>query len=912
MALRDIVLWIQAKLHPQSAQQVQAQLQQALQQGTNPQQAQQNIGAIGSALNGLGNIINRVGKLFLVYFGGRAIVRFFEDSIMMFARFDQKMQQSIAIMDKVDAAMREKMGNRARQVAKELNIDATTLAETYLFLAQAGLNAAQAFEAMPVVAVFMKAGMMDAGRAAELLAQSVAALGYQSKDPIRNLENMARVADVVALAAARSQASIQEFATAIANKAGNSLRLFSKDVEEGVAALAVMANQGIKGAVAGERLDMFLRQATQAAVKHREAFKQFGIQIFDAQGNMRNLADIAEDLTRALGNLSDEQQTIALQQLGFQVRTVHAVKGFIDQADAIREYETQLRSAAGFAKEVADKQLLTPIEQWGLFRKRVDDARMSIGEAFIPALISLGDRLGDENNPDSIVGQLKQFARYIQENPEGIEYLGDVINWLVTKPLTAFWKALDMIADALVFNVSGSLFVLAQAFNLIVIAAGLASKVVGGFLSLMTFGFVDHVDKFGDALLNLQKKIDEFALKRGEAAILAGKHLRRDLMSLLTDEEQTKGKSGPRVIDGLDNLGPGGRDKNRKGTGTIPGLVDPDTADKIEKLNKRLAEMLAQHTATAVDEQILKVRELEKAFIEVFGTNLPSYVKDGLAKLRSAIGQEDAAKALQQEFNDIFKEVSLDELDVAKLGAFIHKVKDLRDETEKDSDAWRAFNKLLEEALALLGKFNDEKEKQEAKEAREAEQEYERRMRKIRRIGEHTADALADAFGMFFDVLVEGSERGTDAFEALGRGILAALVGGIAEWAMLKARANFIMAAEAVAEGWKMLGDPFTAGFAAAKFASAAKLAAVGAMWAAFGGVAGAGAASLTSNAHGLNRNASAHEPGSERVDDSRRQGPDIHIHIDGVDPKNPRHQKLIGDTIEEWAELTGGTVIIH
>lgn len=917
MALRDVILNITLKLNKQASQQLQQQLansiSQGIQQGT--VQATPHLNTLNNRVSSVATNIRNLVRTITVFLGGRMLYRFFEESIMMFARFDQKMQQSIAIMDNVDQAMKKKLGDRARILARELNVDATEMAEAYLFLAQSGMTAAQAFEAIPIVAVYAKAGMMNLSQATELLAQTTAALGYASDDPVRNLAGLARVADVTALAAARSQASIQEFATSLANKAGNSLRLFNKDVEEGVAVLSVLANQGVKGAVAGERLDMFLRQATQAAVKHKEVFKQYGIQMFDTGGNLRNLADIAEDLTRALGGLSDEQQTVALQQLGFQVRSVFAVKAFIGQADAIREYERALRNASGFAKDVADKQLLTPIEQWGIFKQRVKEARMQIGEEFIPVLGHLGEALGDESDPRSIVGQLVSFARWLKENPEIIQGLGNMIIWLVTTPFRSFMSAMLDLSDGVTILAGSVTFLLAEAFAILATAAGIALKPVGMFFSWISGGFFHELEDLSNGLLDLAKSVDKFAMSAGAATVDAfGNIKRRDFSSWLS-ENNPRGAKNPRLIDSVfNNLGPSGRDGTKGfGRATIPtSIVDDKRAEEIERLSKRLADMLAAHTETSVDNQMNKLLELQKAYAEIYGDKIPSDVQESFNRIRAAIKDEDMATAVKDMFKDMFKDT---EGSIDELRTFIDVVKNVRDGTEDTSKAWTDLNTVLEEAMKLLGRMENEEGERRSKEMREIRDrqadEYEQRMRRIRRIGEHTADALADSFSYFYATLVDGSKRGADAFENMGRAMIAAMMSPFSEYFMLKARENFIYAAEAVAMGFKVMGNPFTAALAPVLFSAAAKHAAVGSMWAALGGGVGGIATSVMGNMHGLNPNSNANEPGSDRVDDSRRQGPDIHIYIDGVDPKNPRHQRLIGDTVAEWSELTGGNVTL-
>ncbi|MHC4867728.1 MAG: phage tail tape measure protein, partial [Planctomycetota bacterium] len=142
------------------------------------------------------------------------------------------------------------------------------------------------------------------------------------------------------------------FSEALTNKAGAALKIVGKDIEEGVAVLAAFADQGLKGAEAGTALNIVMRDMQTKALQNTRAFKQFNVSVFDAYGKMRNMADILRDIELALIGLSD----------------------------AIRQYETALKSAADTTVEVADKQL-TPFQKgWaelsGTFGELAQDVQL--------------------------------------------------------------------------------------------------------------------------------------------------------------------------------------------------------------------------------------------------------------------------------------------------------------------------------------------------------------------------------------------------------------------------------------------------------------------------------------------------------------------------------------------------------
>src|SRR6056297_3127858 len=111
---------------------------------------------------------------------------------------------------------------------------------------------------MPQVAKFAQAGMFDMATATDIATDAQSALGLTSEDAAENLDNLTRVTDVFVKANTLANTSVQQISEALTNKAGAALRVVNKDVEEGAAVLALFADQGVKGADAGEKLNVVL------------------------------------------------------------------------------------------------------------------------------------------------------------------------------------------------------------------------------------------------------------------------------------------------------------------------------------------------------------------------------------------------------------------------------------------------------------------------------------------------------------------------------------------------------------------------------------------------------------------------------------------------------------------------------
>lgn len=324
-------------------------------------------------------------------------------SIKFAADFDAAMTKSLAIMGDLGTttreefdSMREVMEDTAREVAKTTTFSAEQAAESYFFLASAGLDAKTSIEALPKVAAFAQAGAFDMAKATDLLTDAQSALGLTIRDTETGLidvgatmENMARVSDVLSKANTIANATVEQFSTALTTKGGAALRTYRQSLEEGVAALAVWADQGVKGERAGTALNIVLRDLTSKALANKDAWAELGVSVFDADENIRGLGDIIRDLEPALEGMSDAQELSTLKMLGFTDKSKIFIQQLIGMGDQMGIYEEQLLSAGGATQEIADKQMESFIAKLGLFKDNVVDVAIELGNSLLPVLEDL-------------------------------------------------------------------------------------------------------------------------------------------------------------------------------------------------------------------------------------------------------------------------------------------------------------------------------------------------------------------------------------------------------------------------------------------------------------------------------------------------------------------------------------------
>ena len=173
------------------------------------------------------------------------------------------------------------------------------------------------------------------------------------------------IADALAGAALTSKFGFDDLRLAI-GQAGGVAGSAGLDYSELLTSLSATASAFASGSDAGTSFKTFLQRLVPQSKPTREAMAELGLEFFDAQGNMKAMADIAEELQRGLAGLSDEARSGALQTIfgTDAIRTAAALaetggEGFRDLAAGIAQVsaqdqaEVRLEGLEGALKELS-------------------------------------------------------------------------------------------------------------------------------------------------------------------------------------------------------------------------------------------------------------------------------------------------------------------------------------------------------------------------------------------------------------------------------------------------------------------------------------------------------------------------------------------------------------------------------
>lgn len=271
-------------------------------------------------------------------FSGLAALATVAFPIAQAAAFEASMSKVKAVLDGVTDESMQKMIDQAQLLGETTKFTGKESAEAFTFLAMAGLSAEEAISALPGVLELAAAGGLDLATSADLATNVLAGMGME-------VEQLAHVNDVLAVAASKSNTSVLELGEAM-KIAGPAALGSGESIEHIIEALGGLANAGIKGGEAGnavKRMLILLQDPTEEAA---DTMARLGVETEGADGKFRGLLPILADLGSAQLTLSDSAKIFGLY-------TGAAAVAAATQASSLGDLRIALSDADGAAGEMA-------------------------------------------------------------------------------------------------------------------------------------------------------------------------------------------------------------------------------------------------------------------------------------------------------------------------------------------------------------------------------------------------------------------------------------------------------------------------------------------------------------------------------------------------------------------------------
>ena len=564
-----------------------------------------------------------------------------KSSVSVGMSFEASMSQVAATMGK-SAEEIESLTRVAKEMGSSTKFSATQAADALNYLALAGYDADKAAEVLPSVLNLAAAGGMDLAYASDLVTDAMASLNIEA-----NKNNVDDFGNKLAMAASKANANVSQLGEAILTVGGTAANL-KNGTTELTTALGLLANVGLKGAEGGTHLRNIILSLQSPTDDAAKLIQQLGLQVYDAQGNMRGLDEILGDLNTRMVGMTQGQKDSIINRL-FNKTDLAAVNGLLaaqgEQWDALA---AQIDAAGGAMEQMAETQqdnlqgVMTSMSsafeglQLAVY-ERLEPALTDAGSWGVECIRNLTDALSN-GGPEAMLsaagGILSALAAGIVEQLPGMVSAGvNIIAYLAQSLVAATPEMLTTgasIVGALVDSLSSALPQLLHTG--IEMLSQLGAGLVQGIPELLTQALPLVADLASGLRENAGKLVD------------AGIEFIFNLMQGLMDGLPTLIEYLPGIVSDL------------------AGIIN-DNAPKLLAAGAHLIVMLGRGLLEALPTIIENIPQICKAIFDVFTAfrwlDIGSQIVTGLwTGLKSGwTGLISKVQGLAQQLPDIVKKV---------------------------------------------------------------------------------------------------------------------------------------------------------------------------------------------------------------------------------------------------------------
>lgn len=314
-------------------------------------------------------------------------------SVTVAANFEQQMSKVQAISGATEEDT-DRLTESARQWGRDTKYSATEAGEAFEYMALAGWKTDDMLEGIGGILNLAAASAMDLGTASDIVTDYLTAFGLSAKDA-------GKFADEMAYAMSHSNTTTEALGEAYKNCAATAASM-GYSVEETTAVLMTMANAGVKGGEAGTALNAIMTRLATDTKGCATELSKYGVEVYDAQGNMNSLSSILTGVRGVWNNLTDEQQanlakTIAGTNQFSALQTI--MSGLSDEAIAsgmsFSDYSEALQNCDGTASDMAATMQDNLLGRLTQLKSKLEDVGITIGNSLMPFMEKAVAKIGE-------------------------------------------------------------------------------------------------------------------------------------------------------------------------------------------------------------------------------------------------------------------------------------------------------------------------------------------------------------------------------------------------------------------------------------------------------------------------------------------------------------------------------------
>lgn len=284
----------------------------------------------------------------------------------------------------------EKLTEKAKELGKTTKFSASESAEAFNYMSMAGWKTEDMLNGIDGVMALAAASGADLATTSDIVTDALTAMGYSAGDA-------GHLADVMAAASSNANTNV-EMMGATFKYAAPIVGALGYNMEDTAVAIGLMANAGIKGEQAGTALRSVLSRLSAPPAECAKAMEELGISIQNADGTMKPLNDVIDEMRTAFDGLGEAEKT----EMAKKIAGTEAMSGLLAIVNAApADYEkltAAVNDSAGAAQEMSDIMMDNAQGDWITFKSHVEGVQIALYEKLEPAIrdvIDIMDKLLD-------------------------------------------------------------------------------------------------------------------------------------------------------------------------------------------------------------------------------------------------------------------------------------------------------------------------------------------------------------------------------------------------------------------------------------------------------------------------------------------------------------------------------------
>lgn len=357
--------------------------------------------------------------------------------------FEAGMSQ-VAAVSGASGAELEQLTAKAKKLGAATKFTATETAEALNYMTMAGWKTEEMLAGIDGVLDLAAASGADLGTTSDIVTDALTAFGMTAAD-------CSHFADVLAAASSNANTNVTmmgetfKYCAPIAGALGFS-------AEDTAVAIGLMANSGIKASQAGTALRTIMTKLSTDVKISGEKIGEVVVQTKNADGSMRGLSDIVNDLRTAFSGLSESEQSAAAKNIA----GAEAMSGFLAIMNAgeadVRKLASAIDNCSGAAAAMAETMQENLSGAVTIFNSALEGVGIAVYDKFKGALTDtvniftecLSEMTDEIDNNGALGESIEDLAESFRDAAKEIavlvkDHLPGVINF--------FSRAIKLVVD---------------------------------------------------------------------------------------------------------------------------------------------------------------------------------------------------------------------------------------------------------------------------------------------------------------------------------------------------------------------------------------------------------------------------------------------------------------------------------